>query len=73
MTKLFQIYEHDLASLERECAALSDELDMHLKPRQKRRVRIIKEILSNVRWNYGPPLECEVVPNKGEQQTGGDE
>lgn len=65
MTRLFQIYETDLASLEAETAALCDELMAHLKPRQKRRARVIKEILSNVRWNYGPPDEVETFPADG--------
>lgn len=69
--KMFQIREDDLASLEREAAALCDEMMPHVtEPRQRRRVGILKEILSNVRWNYGPIQECHVIPADGDTPNG---
>lgn len=60
-SKLFQIYESDLSELERSLPDISDALMAHLHPRQRVQFRRAKEILSNVRWNYGPATEVEVI------------
>jgi hypothetical protein len=57
MSRLFQIYEDDLAELERVLPELLEGLRCPFDNRQKVQVRRVQSILSNVRWNYGPP-EC---------------
>lgn len=64
-TRLFQIYAHDLATLEADCAALCDSLMAHLTPADKTRARRVKRVLSDVRWNYGPPQYVETFPADG--------
>ena len=58
MSKMFQINEEDLASLE----AVIPEImllcfDTCNDPVQRKRFEECKTILSNVRWGYGPPME----------------
>lgn len=62
MGKLFQIYEEHLSELEHTLPELSDALMPHLDNRLRVQLRRIKAILSDVRWNYGPPGEVEIVP-----------
>lgn len=59
--KMFQISTTDFDDLERFIPDIADKLMIHLQPRQKTQLRRIKEILSNVRWNYGPPDHVEVI------------
>lgn len=62
---MFQITEDDLATLERECAWV---IDMHRCSRHRSSnvsARQIKRILSDVRWNYGPPEKIENVEQEG--------
>lgn len=59
------INEEDLAELERVIPEISDSLMHHLSPRMRTQLRRIKEILSNVRWRYGPPLIVESFPANG--------
>lgn len=59
--KLFQIYHADLAELERVIPDIAEALMVHLSGRQKTQLRRVQAILSNVRWNYGPPSEVEVI------------
>lgn len=62
-SRLHQITEDDLAELER----IVPELIWRLEPEQlnqtvvRKRAEKLKEILSNVRWGYGPPRSVEVV------------
>jgi hypothetical protein len=64
--KLFQIYEDDLAELERTCPQLADALFPVLATEQGNRLRVqlrrVQDILSKVRWNYGPPSDVTVIP-----------
>lgn len=60
-TKMFQITEDDLADLERIMPRIADEMMVHLTARTKIGLRRIQKILSDVRWNYGPPGEVEVI------------
>jgi len=53
--KLFQIYHADLAELERVIPDIAEALMVHMSGRQKTQLRRVQAILSNVRWNYGPP------------------
>ena len=60
--RMHHITEDDLAELER----LLPEVTMALWPQLDNRLRVqlrrIKDILSKVRWDYGPPTEVEVIP-----------
>ncbi len=61
-TKLFQITETDLASLEEELPALMDAHSITCNdPLTRKRWELVKNILSNVRWNYGPPVQVEHI------------
>lgn len=61
--KLFQIYEDDLAALEADAPWLCERLVFTLAMDNAARIRIrrLKSILTNVRWNYGPPSEVERI------------
>ena len=62
--KLYQITEDDLAMLESEMPRLMDpNLPACNDPMTRKRWQAVKEILSNVRWNYGPPQEVEQLPS----------
>lgn len=62
MSRLMQIYEQDLVELERIVPDLGGAMMPHLTPRMRTQLRRCKDILSNVRWNYGPHTEVEVIP-----------
>lgn len=66
MSKLFQIKEDDLAALERSLPLLVDALLLGIQDRNSNRFRVCarqcQQILSDVRWNYGPPSEVETIP-----------
>ena len=63
MSRLFQIHEDDLAKLESLLPEIADALyTPALSNRLRMKIRAIKEIVSNVRWNYGPPSDVEVIP-----------
>lgn len=66
MSKMLQIREDDLATLERTLPQLSDALMLKLSNRLRVQLRQVQAILSNVRWNYGPASEIEVVEPEGE-------
>lgn len=55
MSKLFQIYEDDLAELESALPQLCDALADKLTLRLRVKIRRVKTILSDIRWDYGPP------------------
>lgn len=61
-TRLFRIHEEDLVDLERIlpdlCMALYDVIDNRLRVQLRR----VKDIVSNVRWEYGPPLQVISIP-----------
>ncbi len=67
--KCFQIHNDDLVALE---AILPDLMwfrpDLHTA-RQKIKWRRVIEIINNVRWNYGPPLQCFRVDAGGDDPT----
>jgi hypothetical protein len=60
--RLFQIAEPDLAELERVLPQIADAMMAQLNPRLRVQWRKVQEIVTNVRWNYGPPLECIIIP-----------
>lgn len=67
-TRLFQINEEDLETLERVCPdlcqALFPKLAKDAPGAKKLRIQLgkVKEILSHVRWGYGPPEDVVVIP-----------
>lgn len=65
MAKLFQIYEEDLAKLEVALPRLMQIAGVYLNtPEAQVLFSEAKEILSNIRWDYGPPSEIEVIEAK---------
>lgn len=57
----FQINEEDLAELERLVPELMDCIMEAFNDNGTRvRARKVKGILSDVRWNYGPPQEVHI-------------
>lgn len=64
--RLFQIKEDDLAALEHLLPQLAEDLTLVMTgpaaPRLRVQIRQVKEILSNVRWNYGPPSNVTIIP-----------
>lgn len=70
--KLHQINADDLATLEELLPELTFMLGEKLNETAIRiKCRRVKEILSNVRWSYGPPSEVEIIP--GDPTTHGDD
>ena len=59
--RMFQIYEADLAELERTMPKLCESLGEHLDAKMRTQFRRLQSILSQVRWNYGPPENVERV------------
>lgn len=67
MARLLQIYEDDLATLERTLPQIADALMAQMDNRLRTQIRQVQTILSNVRWNYGPPSEVtEIRPDDQE-------
>lgn len=62
MSRLLQIKDDDLAVLERTLPQLADALMVKLDNRLRVQLRQVQRILSDVRWNYGPPSEIEIIP-----------
>jgi hypothetical protein len=62
MPKMFQIHEEDLSELERILPQLAQVLAPSLNNRVRIQLRRTQTILSQVRWNYGPPSEMKVIP-----------
>jgi len=63
--RLFQIKEDDLAALECVLPQFLEVSYPHLTPRLRVQWRRVQEIIRDVRWNYGPPGEVEVIPANG--------
>lgn len=62
-TRLFQINEDDLAELERLVPILYDRAAEKMDDNKSRvMVRRVKDIISNVRWNYAPWSNIETLP-----------
>lgn len=62
MSKLFQVYEQDLETLERDLPAFLSRHMICLTNADRAAVRRMQEVITNVRWNYGPPTEVESMP-----------
>jgi len=60
--KFFHIYEEDLAKLEVALPQLMEAAGLALnRPDVQVMFDEVKTIVSNVRWDYGPPSEVFVV------------
>ncbi len=62
MSKIFQIHEEDLAALEATLPQFADRLSASLDNRLRVQIRRVQQILLNVRWDYGPHSELEIIP-----------
>ncbi len=61
--RLLQIHESDLAELEHAIPLLCEvAMQSHDNNRSRVQIRRVKEILSNVRWNYGPWSDVTIIP-----------
>lgn len=69
MSRLFQIHEDDLSALEKTLPQLADALMPVLNNKLRVQVRRVQKILSDVRWDYGPPSEIEVIPVDDDQDV----
>lgn len=61
MSKVFQIYEDDLAELERTIPDIVDAISDRHDNRMATQIRRLQSILTNVRWNYTPHKEVERI------------
>jgi hypothetical protein len=62
MSTLFQIYENDLQRLEYALPRIFDALMPQMNnPELQVLLQECKDIIGNVRWNYGPPSEVKVI------------
>lgn len=63
--KLFQINEDDLETMERALPELMDRMSLHPETITRKDVQdnwsMVKEIISRIRWNYGPPIEVKRI------------
>lgn len=66
MPKLYQIHEEDLGELERTLPQLAEALMPVLDNRLRVHLRRCQSILSNIRWNYGPPSDVQIIPTDDE-------
>lgn len=62
MGRLLQIHEEDLAELERTLPQFQQAMMGILDGRLRTKIRRVQKILSDVRWNYGPPENVERIP-----------
>ncbi len=70
MSRLFQIKEDDLGALEATLPQLADALMPVLNNRLRVQLRRAQQVLSDVRWNYGPPSEVQIIPPDDDQVVG---
>lgn len=62
-TRLFQINENDLVVLEEVLPKILERQYPHLDAATRAKWRRVREIVCNVRWNYGPPIgDVTVIP-----------
>lgn len=66
MPKLHQINEEDLSELEQVMPQLAQALMPVLDNKLRVQLRRCQSILSNVRWDYGPPSEVETISTDDE-------
>lgn len=63
MSQLFQINEQDLETLERATPAIASALPPEALDRKdiREHLEMVKKVLSDVRWDYGPHSDVEIV------------
>jgi len=62
MSKLYHIHEEDLQELERVIPEIFESLTHETnQPKHRVQLRRVKEILSDVRWNYQPHTDVEKI------------
>lgn len=67
MSKMFHIYENDLQKLEAALPRIMDRVFGSLNdPQLQVLFDEVKEVLSDVRWDYGPPSEVIVIETRDE-------
>lgn len=71
MSKLFQIREDDLLTLETAVPALVARHEHDLSTKDKVAVRQIQDVLQKVRWNYGPHKEHFIDHDGGDAEGSG--
>lgn len=61
--RLFQVNDDDLCELEKILPQLCDFATMRpdALPVHKKQTRVLQRILRDIRWNYGPPDEVEII------------
>lgn len=59
--KLFQINEDDLAELERSIPRLCEIVADRMGGAERAMLRRVQRVLTDVRWNYQPHREHEIV------------
>jgi hypothetical protein len=69
-TPLHQINDADLGELERVLPQIVDRLYDRMDNRLRTQIRTVQRILSDVRWNYGPPHNVHVIPADGDLPPG---
>ena len=62
MPRMHQINDDDLGALEQSLPQIADALEPVINNRLRVQIRQVKKILSDVRWNYGPPSDIEIIP-----------
>ena len=60
--KLFRITEPDLCELERVIPQICMDMMEHLSPRTRTQFERLKRILSDIRWEGGPPRDVQATP-----------
>jgi hypothetical protein len=66
MSRLFQVYEDDLQKLEHALPRIADHCGEAInRPELQVLFQEIKEIVSNIRWNYGPHTSVQTIPGAG--------
>jgi hypothetical protein len=69
--KLFQINEQDLGKLEAALPRIMNAAGLALnRPDVQVLFEEVKDILSNVRWDYGPPSEVHHIPAGDSRDSG---
>jgi hypothetical protein len=70
-SKMFQLYESDLETLEQELPVLMDFASENPKWNQSKDIQeawdMVRGIISKVRWNYGPPSRVEPLTGEGSE------
>jgi len=66
---MFQINEEDLATLERELPAICERVYPQLDNALRVKFRQVQRIVTDVRWNYGPPAEVREIPAEGDERA----